>query len=249
MSWIDTVLRPLRPSAVAGYCPAPVRVASDLWQLERRLRFPPGLTLSGKMTIVRVRDDRLVLISPVALDAATDAQIRALGSVVAVVAPNSFHYLFAGPYASAFKGCATWLAPGLRERVPTCPGGTVLDDDVRPPWFAELEHAVFGPVRGHAEIVFLHRPTATLILTDLAMNVGTIEPAWQRWLWRATGIPPRFGPSRSSRLTFLADRAAARAHLDRILRWWFDRVVFAHGGPIETDGKRRFADAFRDYLR
>ena len=47
MAWIDTVLRRLRPSAVAGYCPAPVRVASDLWQLERRLRFPPGLVLSG----------------------------------------------------------------------------------------------------------------------------------------------------------------------------------------------------------
>jgi hypothetical protein len=246
MSWIDTVLRPLRPSAVAGYCPAPVRVASDLWQLERRLRFPPGLVLSGKTTIVRMRDGGLVLISPVALDEPTAAQVRALGSVAAVVAPNSFHYLFAGRYAAAFPGCTTWLAPGLRERVPTCPSGTVLGDDVRPPWFSELEHTVFGPVRGAAEIVFLHRPTATLILTDLAMNVVTIEPAWQRRVWRASGILPHFGPSRSSRLAFLADRAAAAPHLARILRWQFDRIVLAHGDPVETDGKRRFAAAFRD---
>ncbi|MEO6025486.1 MAG: hypothetical protein ABIR79_01280, partial [Candidatus Binatia bacterium] len=98
------------------------------------------------------------------------------------------------------------------------------------------------------EIVFLHRPTATLILTDLAMNVTTIEPAWQRWAWRATGILPRFGPSRSARLTFLSDRAAARPHLDRLLRWEFTRIVVAHGDPIERDGKRLFADAFHDFL-
>jgi hypothetical protein len=248
MLLIDRVLRPLRPAAVAGYCPPPQPIASGLWTIERRLRFPPGLELAGKMTVVRLHDGALVLISPVALDDATHAQIAALGSVAAVIAPNSFHYLFVSAYAAAFPGCRTFLAPGLRERVPTCPAGTVLGDDVRPDWFAELEHRVFGPVRGGAEIVFLHRPSATLILTDLAMNVITIESALQRWAWRASGILPRFGPSRSARLTFLRDPAAARPYLEAILGWEFTRIVVAHGDPIERDGRRAFTEAFRAFL-
>ena len=250
---IDRVLRPLRPRAVAGYCPPPRQVASDLWQFERRLRFPPGLVLSGKMTAVRLSDGGLVLVSPVALDDPTRQQIAALGRVTAVIAPNPFHYLFAAGYAAVFPGCEMYLAPGLRERVPTCPPGIVLADDTRPEWWPELEHLVVGSGGASggsaAEVVFLHRPTATLILTDLAMNVTSIEPAWQRWAWRASGILPRFGPSRSARLTLLRDRAAARPQLERVLRWDFTRILVAHGDPIEHDAKRVFTDAFRDQLR
>lgn len=248
MSLIDRVLRPLRPRAVAGYCPPPRPIATDIWTIERRLRFPGGLLLPCNMTAVRLRDGTVVIVAPLALDGPTHGQIQALGPVSAVIAPNTYHYLFAAAYASAFPASRTYLAPGLPERVASCPPGTVLGDDVRPDWSAELEHAVFGPIHGAAEIVFFHRPTATLILTDLAMNVTTIEPAWQRRLWRASGISPRFGPSRSARLTFLSDRDAARPLLAAILRWDFTRIVVAHGEPVERDGTRVFADAFHDFL-
>jgi hypothetical protein len=247
--WIDRVLLPLRPKAVAGHCPPPRRIADDLWSFERRLRFPGGLLLGCNMTAIRLRDGRLVLIAPLALDDPTREQLAALGPVGAVIAPNSFHHLFAAAYGPAFRDARTYLVPGLRERVPTAPAGTVLTEDARPAWYGELEHVVFGPVHGAAELVFLHRPSSALVVTDLAMNVTTIEPAWQRLAWRASGILPRFGPSRSARLTFLSDRAAARPHLEKILRWEFARIAVAHGEAVERDGRRVFADAFRDVLR
>ena len=162
-SLIDRVLRRLRPTAVAEYCPPPREIATGVWIFERRLRFPPGLVLPCNMTAIRLGDGALVLIAPLALDDSTRRQIATLGSVAAVIAPSSFHYLFAAAYGPAFPGCRTYLAPGLPERVPSCPAGTVLADELRPPGFADLEHCVFGPVNGAAEIVFLHRPSATLL--------------------------------------------------------------------------------------
>lgn len=245
-SAIDRVLRPLRPAAVAGWCPPPRAIADGVWSVERRLRFPPGLVLPCAMTVVRT-EGGLVLVSPVALDAPTRAQLAALGPVAAVLAPNSFHYLFAAAYGAAFPDARTYLAPGLAARVPTAPRGSELTDAVSLDG-DDLAHVVVGTPATACEVALLHRPSKTLILTDLAMNVTTIEPAWQRWLWRASGILPRFGPSRSARLTLLRDRAAVHPQLAAIARWDFDRIALAHGAPVLTDGARVFTDAFRAWL-
>lgn len=248
MSLAERMLRLARPRQVADWAPPPREVAPGLFRFERRLRFPPGIVLPTAMTAVRQDDGALVLLAPLALDAPTRRQLAALGPVATVVAPNSFHYLFAAEYAAAFPAGRTYLAPGLPARVPTCPPGIELGDAVRPAWDATLDHLVFGPVDGLAEVVFLHRPTATLVLTDLAMNLTAFTRPLDRWLWRASGIPPRFGPSRTARLTFLRDRRLAAERLAAILRWEFDRIVVTHGEPIERDGRRAFTDAFRAFL-
>ncbi len=244
---VDRLLRSVRPAPLADYCPPPRSFADGVWLVERKLRLPFGLVLPCNMTVIRLVDGRLVLHSPVKLDEATRRQIRALGSVAAVIAPNSFHYLFVGEYTRAFE-CRVYLAPDLPMRIPDCPPGTVLTDAVRADWSAELEHCVFGPVRRFTEVVLRHASTSTVILTDLAFNMGETRPLHQRLLWRATGVPRGFGPSRTARLTFLSDRRLARPGLERILRWDFDRVVVAHGAPVGCHGKEIFARAFRRFL-
>lgn len=42
--------------------------------------------------------------------------------------------------------------------------------------------------------------------------------------------------------------AAARASLERILSWDFDRIILAHGHLIETNGKRALREAY-SFLR
>lgn len=247
-SLFDRLIRPVRPSPVPGYAPAPRPFADGLWLIDRRLWLPPGLLLPYRMTVVRLADSRLLLHSPVKLDEATREQVSALGAVAALVAPNSFHYLFASEYEAAFPGARLFLAPDLPLRIASCPPGTVLTDYFRTAWSSELEHRVFGPVRNFTEVVFLHRPTSTLILTDLAFNMVTIEGLVQRALWRAGGVPARFGPSRTARLTLLSDRTAG-AELEKILQWEFDRIVVTHGEPVERNGKAVFTEAFAGLLR
>ena len=62
------------------------------------------------------------------------------------------------------------------------------------------------------------------------------------WLVGASG---RFGPHRIIRLG-IRDRGAARASLDRILQWDFERVIVTHGDVLEHGGKPRFAEAFKN---
>ena len=42
----------------------------------------------------------------------------------------------------------------------------------------------------------------------------------------------------------IRDRRAARASVDKILQWDFDRIIVTHGDVLETGGHERFAAAF-----
>ncbi len=88
------------------------------------------------------------------------------------------------------------------------------------------------------EIVFLHRPSRTLIVTDLLFHV-VAAPSWKtRLLFRMAGVLGKLTTSRALRL-LTTDRTALRASLAHILTRDFDRLVMAHGDIIDTGAKSR----------
>jgi hypothetical protein len=93
------------------------------------------------------------------------------------------------------------------------------------------------------EVAFCHRASRTLLICDLAFNIGADAPFATRLAFRAVGGYGRFGPSLLERL-IVRDRAAARASLERILAWDFDRVVLAHGHILEHGGRAQMRDAY-----
>ena len=100
--------------------------------------------------------------------------------------------------------------------------------------------------RGNAfveEVVFLHRQSRTLILADLLESAHPDSPPLMRLFGRLFGIYEKLGPPLDMKLLF-RDRAAARASLERVLSWDFDRIILAHGYLIETDGKRVLREAY-----
>jgi hypothetical protein len=146
-------------------------------------------------------------------------------------------------------GATLRVAPGLHARVPSLPAGEALGDAPVAAWRAAVEHAILGPVRGLSEVALFHRPSATLVLTDVAFNlVGGVDRPLDRMIWRLTGIPAGFGPSRTARTFLLADRVLAAAFLRRVLEWPFRRVLVAHGEPLESDAVGIFRQAFAAYL-
>ena len=60
---------------------------------------------------------------------------------------------------------------------------------------------------------------------------------------RLMGVSQRPGPPLHIRLGF-RDKVAARASLERVLSWDFDRILLAHGQVVETGGKAVFRDAY-----
>jgi len=237
------LLRPLRPSADHGFRPPPRALSEGLWVVDRKVRLPGGVRIPTRATLVRLANGLLV-IAPPAPDEDTCRAIAAIAPVRHVVAPNSFHYVFAAQFLQAFPNAALHLVPGLRERCPELPPAETLADRPPPAFEATLDLALHGPLRGLSEAVFLHRPTRTLLLCDLAFNVQAADTLREELFWRIAGVWRRFGPSRTVRLTLLRDREAVGRLVARILDWDFVRIVVAHGDVVERDARPTFERAF-----
>lgn len=164
------------------------------------------------------------------------------------MAPNSFHYAYAKEFAARCPAANLLVAPGLLERVPELAAAEELPA-VRPEaWSGDLEFSTLGPVRGLCEVVFFHLASGTLILTDLAFNMTRFARAFDRIVWRMSGLPAGFGPGRTSRLLLLRDHAEASRCLSGVSEWPIERIVVAHGEAIEINAKAEFSRAFAPYV-
>ena len=210
------------------------KLAENLWVAERPQRFY-GLQVGTRMTVMRLADRRLLLHSPVLLDPQLRGELDSLGTVRFVVAPNRFHHLYAGNALRTYPEARLWVAPGVERKRPNLPFVGVLADEAPPEWKDEVRQVFFRGRPFENEVAFLHRPSRTLVLCDLAFNFGPHAPAATRLVMRLVGGYGRFGPSRLDPL-LIRDGPAARRSLQQILSWDFDRVVVAHGDVLESGG-------------
>jgi hypothetical protein len=223
---------------------APMKpIAPDLWVVETPLRFR-GIEVGRRMTVVRLASGALLIHSPAPLSPELGEALAQLGDVRFVVPASSMHgHLFMEQYRAAYPDVELFSAPGLdRKRKDLAFDGT-LGDAADPRWSEDLDQAF---VRGHrfvTEIVFLHRPSRTLIVGDLCFTIGESAPVAMRALARAARRYRRISPTPMFRFG-LRDKPAARRSLDRILGWDFDRIVVGHGELLETGGRDALRSAY-----
>jgi hypothetical protein len=215
---------------------------SDLWIADAPLRFF-GVEMGTRMTVVRLPDTRLFVHSPVAATAGLVGEVRALGTVAALVAPNRFHHLFVRDWQRAFPDAAVYVAPGLEKKRPDLTGVSTLADAPEPAWAGTIEQVRFEGFSLMNEVVFFHRPSATLIVSDLAFNIGAESPPLTRFLFRLIGAYERLGPTFVERLA-VRDRPAFARSLSRVLAWPFERIVVAHGQVCERGCKEALAQSY-----
>lgn len=210
------------------------QLAENVWVAERPQRFY-GLEVGARMTVIRLADGSLWLHSPLALDAALRRELDALGPVRFAVAPNRVHHLYAGKVAGVYPEARLWIAPGLETKRPDLAHEAVLGDEAPAEWRGQIDQVFFRGRPYENEVVFCHRASRTLLVCDLAFNFGPSAAAPTRWLMRLLRSYGRFGPTSLDPL-LIRDRRAARASLERILAFDFDRVVVAHGDVLESGG-------------
>lgn len=222
-----------------------VQIDQDVWYAQHAFK-ANGLLITSRMTVVRKAvTGALWIHSPIPLTADLQQQIKALGEVRFVVAPNKVHHLFMAPFLAAFPGAVAYGAPGLSQKRPDLTALQTLSD-APGPWSPELECQVFLGMPFVNETVWFHQPTKTLILTDLA-QWWQGELTWQTSFYNTLmGVRRQFDVPRSVRL-LVRDKAAARASANRVLQWRFERVVMAHNAIIEGNAHQRVEKAFQRF--
>ena len=209
-----------------------VRHDTDLWSAEHTFRWQAGLIpIPVRMTVIRLRDGQLIVHSPVPLSPELRDELDALGPVAFIVVPEA-HGKFAAQVARAYPSARLLPAPGS------------LADQPPAAWAEQVEsHLVLGFRLN--EVVLFHRPSRTLVLTDLCFNIQRSSSGVARAFFRANGMWQRFGPSRIIRTIAVSDRAALQRSLERVCRWDFERIVPGHGDVIERGGREALRAAWR----
>lgn len=218
---------------------------AEIWLADGPQADVAGFRYPTRMAVIRLAGGLLVW-SPVGLTDGLRAELAGLGEVRWLVAPNSLHHLFLEPWQGAYPAAKLHAAPGLAARRPDLVIDDELADGSPPEWADDLDLVLMQGNRITTEAVFFHRPSATALFTDLLQQ---FPPGWFRG-WRALVArldlmtEPEPAVPRKFRIAF-TDRQAARAALARIVDWPTDKVVMAHGRPVERDGQAFIARAFR----
>lgn len=222
--------------------PALREIDTDVWVAETPLRFV--VEMGRRMTVIRVCEGELLIHSPADLTGELRRELDALGEVRFVLPASSVHgHLSMEEYAAAYPRAELLAAPGLSKRRKDLDFAAELGEEPDQRWANVLDQTV---LRGHRlvdEVVFLHKPSRSLIVGDALFNIEAEAPLSTRlWAWgprlRAAAKPaPLFRAG-------IRDRVAARESIDRILSWDFDRVIVGHGAIIESGGRKAFSAAW-----
>ncbi len=154
------------------------QVGEDIWIVDgpivKMALYGISIPFPTRMTVVRLSNGDLWCHSPTELTLELKAQIDSLGSVRHLISPNKIHYVHIGAWASAYPEAIAWASPGVRDRAAhqkiEVAFEAELADEPPPQWGEDLDQLIFRGSRVMDEVVFFHRKSATLILTDLIEN-------------------------------------------------------------------------------
>lgn len=203
------------------------------------------------MTIIRLRSEELMVISPIHLDSLD--LISGLGSVRYIVAPNLYHHLYVEQFQRLCPTAKLFAAPGLTAKRPKLTIDVVFDQA------GHFEHQIdYLPFRGFRildfggpkllnEVVFFHAHSRTLILTDTAFHFDATFSQMTQLAARIMGAYQKLQPSWLEKIA-TQDRQGVKRSIEQVLSWDFERVIMAHGTIVEHNAKARLQAGYEWFL-
>jgi hypothetical protein len=216
-------------------------LAPDVWVVRAPLRFMGMLELGTRMTVIKTAAG-VALHSPLAPDDELKREIEAIGPVRFIIAPSLYHHLHAGDAAAAWPDAKVLAPSSLRKKRPDLRIDFELAAGLPDALAADLEAL---PIRGSMldESVFHHRPSRTLVSSDLFENFPSHDHGPTRAYLKLNGAYGKPAWPRVLRPVY-RDRKLARQCIEAITALPLDRIIIAHG-EIVTE---RPADVLREAL-
>lgn len=221
----------------------------DLWVAEQPLKFL-GLEVGTRMTVIRLADSSLILISPIKINPELKQQLDTLGTVQYLVAPNLFHYLYLAQSQQLYPTAKAIAPPGLTAKRPELKLDQVFTHD-RIEFDGELQYIllegfqVFIPPKIAVvnEVVFFHPRSKTLIITDSAFNFDRTFPLVTQLATRVIGSYGVLKPSWLEKVA-VQDQLKLQQSIELILRWDFQRIIMAHGQIVEQNAQQQLTAGY-----
>jgi hypothetical protein len=219
-----------------------IEVAPELWTAEEMLTLPGWVKMPLRMTLARLPKGGLVVHSPLPL---TDERLKAVARIDKVeylLAPSCLHHRFAGQWLRRFAGAKLYGAPGLRKKRKDLRFAGVLGQDGEVPWAPVFDQLLIEGAPGLNETVFFHRPSRTLLVSDLLFNIEQPANFVTKVVLNVMGTRGRLAMSRAWR-RYTKDRDKLRASVEKVLDWDFARILPAHGAVFESAQAPKHAKA------
>lgn len=225
---------------------------------------------------VKLSTGSLAVFSPVNLTPEVREKVDSLGgNVKYIAAPDLQHHLHLTAWQKAFPQAEILAPDGLwekRQSIPEFKDTTTAFQHVFKPqdvgsskaisaeFDAEFENEyVYG--HGSRELVFLHKPSQTVIEADMLFNL----PAKEQYSQSAEGTKPNLltrlvfpmlgtAPPATGQRRFAwwilssRNRSVFTESVRRIEKWDFDRLIPCHGDVIETGAKGVWRDVMAWFL-
>ena len=215
-------------------------IDNDILTVVGDISMPVG-DLERRMTVVRLRDRRLVIFSAIAL---ADEEMRALeefGEPAFLIVPNDHHRLDAKIWRDRYPAIQVVAPAGARHKVAEAVSVDASDADFGDPNVALV--TVPGTKAREAALEISGPNGTTLVLNDIIGNLRGSSGLWG-WFLRLMGFA---GSAPHIPLPVKAVMVADKAALAGQLRRWaalpaLRRVLVSHGVPIEQDAPRILRD-------
>lgn len=207
------------------------RLAENFWRVRGELaRMPIGRV----MTLARRSDGTVVIHNAIALEEAMMAEIEAWGRPATILVPNRFHRLDAPAFAARYPDARVLCPAGAREKVANV---VRVDGDFADlPADADVSLAHLDGTRDREGVLEVRSADGTsIVVNDVLFNLPPM-PGLRGLIFRLDGAVGRLRVARLSRLLLVGDRAAFRAHLERLAaRPDLRRIVVSHGNMVIDD--------------
>ena len=173
--------------------------------------------------------------SPVALDEDLVHEIEVKsGRVQHIVSPNKLHHVFLKQWQDRFPSARLYASPGLKERkvAKGLKFHTTLTSKPDPTYISEIDQILFGEGSGLTEVIFYHKPSRTVLLTDCVQRQEDTS-GLAGFLLKADGMGGDSGgtPGEWRFLMWITNKLPqAREALDHIVQNWApEKFIIAHG--------------------
>lgn len=207
------------------------KLADNLYTVVGKLRMPLGYT-PRRMTVVRLDGNRLAIYSAIALDNRRMAALEALGRPTFLIVPSAIHRLDAQPWKVRYPELEVIAPEGAGYQVSEIVEVDATTVDLRDP--RVRIDAVPGTDRRELAMT-VETPTGkTLVVNDLIFNLPPVKGIAGLGL-RMLGFSPGHPTMpRLVRKRLVANDARVRTQLREWASQGFERILPAHGGPIDN---------------